>query len=401
MHPNELRKTTLRNQANVVIDRGMAVHFPAPRTFTGEDVVEFHLHGGKAVVAAMLSALSALPDFRHAEPGEFTRRAFLNGKLDLTGAEALSDLIAAETEAQRQFAITNAAGAQRALYDGWRRRLIHARAMIEAELDFADEADVPGSVAAIVWKDMADLAIDIDKHARSYCQAEMIRDGYRVVIIGAPNAGKSSLLNALVRRDAAIVSDEPGTTRDLIDVSMDLGGYKVVITDTAGIRAAPVGTVEAIGIERAIEGARRADLVIHLFDAVVGPDSGADIGQATRLMVANKIDISSKASDISTADFRISAQTGAGLNALLGDIQKRAADAASPADTVLPSRLRHVHLLELAQVHLCRGVYDVSVPLELRAEELRIASIELGRIVGSVDVEDLLDGIFSTFCIGK
>ena len=209
--------------------------------------------------------MTAIPGVRHAEAGEFTRRAFLNGKLDLTETEALADLISAETEAQRRLAVLNAEGAQSKLYSGWRRRLIHARAMIEAELDFADESDVPGSVADIVWADMEKLLGEIREHIGSFHRAEIIRDGFDVVIVGAPNAGKSSLLNALARRDAAIVSDEPGTTRDLVELALDLNGIKVRLTDTAGIREG-AGKVEAIGIERARQRAEAADLVLLLVD---------------------------------------------------------------------------------------------------------------------------------------
>ena len=263
--PRTARYAAFRTPDGATIDSGLILFFPAPHSFTGEDCAEFQVHGGKAVVTALLDTLSAIPGVRHAEAGEFTRRAFLNGKLDLTKTEALADLISAETEAQRRLAVLNAEGAQSLLYSGWRQRLIYARAMIEAELDFADELDVPGSVADIVWADMEKLLGEIREHIGSFHRAEIIRDGYDVVIVGAPNAGKSSLLNALARRDAAIVSDEPGTTRDLVELALDLNGIKVRLTDTAGIREG-AGKVEAIGIGRARQRAEAADLVLLLID---------------------------------------------------------------------------------------------------------------------------------------
>ena len=220
--------------------------FAGPASFTGEDCAEFHLHGGRAVVSAMAEALAEFDGVRPAEAGEFTRRAFLNGKMDLVEAEALADLIAAETEAQRRFALSGAGGIQSALYAGWRKRIVHARAMIEAELDFAEEGDVPGSVSAAVWDDVRRLIAEIEAHLAGFHRAEIIREGFSVVIAGPPNAGKSSLLNALARRDVAIVTEEPGTTRDLVHVALDLRGMKVVVTDTAGIREG-AGRVEAIG----------------------------------------------------------------------------------------------------------------------------------------------------------
>ena len=255
----------IRSADGRLLDHGLTVFFPGPASFTGEDSCELHVHGGRAVIGAILEAVAQIDGFRHAEAGEFSRRAFLNGKIDLTGAEALSDLVSAETEAQRRFALTNASGAQSELYGEWRRRIIHARAMIEAELDFSDQEDVPGSVSERVWADMQALIKAVDDHLATYRRAEIIRDGYKVVILGEPNAGKSSLLNALARRDVAIVTDEPGTTRDLVEVTLDLEGLKTIIVDTAGIRET-AGKVEAIGIARAFEAAETADLILELRD---------------------------------------------------------------------------------------------------------------------------------------
>ncbi|WP_202314572.1 tRNA uridine-5-carboxymethylaminomethyl(34) synthesis GTPase MnmE [Mesorhizobium sp. L-8-10] len=384
-----------------IVDRGLVLLFEGPHSFTGEDCAELHVHGGKAVVAAILAELSGIDGFRHAEAGEFTRRAFLNGKLDLVGAEALADLIGAETEAQRRFAAANAEGQQTALYAGWRKRIIHARAMIEAELDFADESDVPGSVSSEVWAEMAALAKDIDAHLEGYRSAEIIRDGYQVVILGAPNAGKSSLLNALARREVAIVTEEPGTTRDLVEVALDLDGMKVVMVDTAGIREA-AGRVESIGIERALERARRADLVLELIalDDPVAASSG-DMPSG-RLRVGSKSDLGTSGAAVDQGyDFVISVKSGEGLGELLAGIARRAAGATATSGEVLPSRMRHVELLHRCASSLRRAAVQEDLALELRAEELRDAGFSLGKISGAVDVEDLLDTIFSEFCIGK
>ena len=387
--------------AGEAIDTGLILFFAAPASFTGEDVAEFHVHGGKASVAALLDALTSLPDVRHAEAGEFTRRAFLNGKLDLLGAEAMADIISAETEAQRRLAVHNAEGAQADLYAGWRKRLIHARAMIEAELDFADESDVPGSVAESVWADIAALKDELSKHIGGYHRAEIIRDGYDVVIVGAPNAGKSSLLNALAKRDAAIVSDEPGTTRDLVELSLDLDGLKVRLTDTAGIRE-QAGKVEAIGIDRALARARQADLLIHLVD-LSGPGvTEIALPPVETLLVGTKSDLAGEQSGTPMVfDLSLSVKTGEGVEELLEQIRTRAVASAGDSGDVLPSRLRHVALLQQAAELLSTAISGTDLDIELRAEDLRQAAIRIGRISGAVDVEDLLDVIFSEFCIGK
>jgi tRNA modification GTPase len=393
----------LRAPDGGVLDNGLVVFFPGPASFTGEDVAEFHVHGGRAVVARMLEMISGFDGVRHAEPGEFTRRAFLNGKIDLVETEALADLVNAETEAQRRFAIQSAEGVQSELYLGWRRRLIHARAMIEAEIDFADEDDVPGSVSDTVWSDVRLMVGEIDRHIAGFRSAEIIRDGFEVVILGAPNAGKSSLFNALARRDAAIVTDEPGTTRDLLEVTLDLGGLRVRLTDTAGLRDAP-GKVEAIGIEKARAKADRADLLLLLEDAVSPKDIGPLPSTAPLLRVGTKLDLLDEqaAREVSGRyDLGISVLNGTGVEALLAEIGQRAADAAGDVGDVLPSRLRHVELLSDANRHLLRAIDGHATGQELRAEELRLAADRLGRIVGAIDVEDMLDVIFGQFCIGK
>lgn len=398
--PRQARLLEMHDGSGELLDRGLCLFFPAPRSFTGEDCVELHLHGGRAVVASVLEALGSLPGLRPAEAGEFTRRAFLNGKIDLTGAEALSDLIAAETAAQRRFAVSNSGDSHRRLYDGWRRQIIEARAMIEAELDFADESDVPESLTEGVSAGISALRDEVLSHARSYRNAEIIREGLQVVILGAPNAGKSSLLNALARRDVAIVTEEPGTTRDVIEVSMDIGGLKIVLADTAGIREAE-GRVEAIGIERSLVRAREADLLILLED-LADPLSRRFEGVPDKptIKVGSKLDLANAAGIArEDLDCLISAKTGQGLDELLELLRRAGTEYIGRAGDVMPFRKRHVALLKEAAQALARALEEPEP--ELRAESLRIASAALGRIIGDVDVEDLLDMIFSTFCIGK
>ncbi|TPM63905.1 tRNA uridine-5-carboxymethylaminomethyl(34) synthesis GTPase MnmE [Mesorhizobium sp. B2-2-4] len=393
-----LRK--LRAPDGGVLDSGLVIFFPGPGSFTGEDVAEFQVHGGRAVVARLLETIAGFEGVRHAEAGEFTRRAFLNGKVDLVRTEALADLVNAETEAQRRFAVQNAEGAQAELYLSWRRRLIHARAMIEAEIDFADEDDIPGSVSDTVWSDVSAMIGEIERHIAGFRAGEILRDGFEVVILGAPNAGKSSLFNALARRDAAIVTDEPGTTRDLLEIVLDLEGLRVRLTDTAGLRDA-AGKVEAIGIEKARAKAHGADLLLILEDmADPYPVALQREGIAT-LRVGTKLDLVHGQAAAGGYDRAISTKDGTGVAELLTEIARLAAAQVGEAGDILPSRLRHVELLGEANRFLLRAAESPDAGQELRAEDLRLAADRLGRIVGAVDVEDMLDVIFSQFCIGK
>lgn len=382
-----------------MLDSGLTLFFPGPHSFTGEDMVEFQVHGGRAVVAAMLDAITGFEGVRHAEPGEFTRRAFLNGKVDLLKAEALSDLVTAETEAQRRFALSNS-DKQSALYADWRRRLIFARAMIEAEMDFSDESDVPGAIGSTIWAEVDQMSDEIADHMAGYHKAEIIRDGYDVVIVGAPNAGKSSLLNALAKRDAAIVTDEPGTTRDLVEVMLDLNGLKVRVTDTAGIREA-AGKVEQIGIEKARARARQADLILHLVD-VNDPQSISGLEtDCLRLEIGTKSDLCGSRSRLEGYDHILSNVSGSGLNELLSKLERLAAMATGGSSDILPSRLRHIELLRSTGDFMAAALAAPEDATEIRAEYLRLAADRLGRISGAIDTEDLLDVIFSQFCIGK
>jgi tRNA modification GTPase len=311
----------IRNKDGLQLDRGLVLFFPSPHSFTGEDVAEFHIHGSRATVGAVLTALGEIKGFRLAEPGEFTRQAFENGKLDLTEVEGLSDLIRAETESQRRQALLQADGGLRKLYEGWARRLTHARAMIEAELDFADEDDVPGSVSEQVWADMGMLVSEIRRHLNQASAAEIVREGFRIALIGPPNAGKSSLLNYLAKRDVAIVSDIPGTTRDVVEVRLDIGGYLVVLQDTAGLRES-ADQIEIEGMRRSLLVAEDADLVLELCEADGSPgDRGS--GRDNAVDVVTKIDKLDHADRSNKKALGVSTVTGVGIDDLLALIAEK------------------------------------------------------------------------------
>lgn len=384
------------------LDDALVLRFTGPASFTGEDVVELHLHGGRAVVTGVIEALATLPGLRLAEPGEFTRRAFENGKLDLTEAEAVADLIDAETTAQRRQALRQMEGALGKLYDGWRERLTRALAHIEADIDFAED-DLPGGVVDAVRPVITGLADEIATHLNDGGRGERLREGLHIAIVGAPNAGKSSLLNALARRDAAIVSARAGTTRDIIEVHLDLGGYPVVLADTAGLREAAADEVEEEGIRRARDRAARADVKVAVFDATTLPDlDAATLGliDTDTVVVFNKTDLAT-AGDLrpDLSPILVSAHTGAGLKALEEALTAFSADRLAIGSAPSLTRARHRAALTECRESLLRAL-DAPLP-ELAAEDVRLASRALGRITGRVDVEDLLDVIFRDFCIGK
>ena len=389
------------------LDRALVLWFPAPASFTGEDVAEIHCHGGRAVVDGLLAALGRLPGLRTAEPGEFSRRAFVNGKLDLTAAEGLADLVAAETAAQARQALRQLDGALGALYEGWRERLVRALAFVEAALDFADE-DLPAGAEARARADAAAVAREIAAHLDDGGRGERLRAGAEVAVVGPPNAGKSSLVNRLARRDAAIVNAAPGTTRDAIEVRLDLGGVPATVVDTAGLRAA-VDPVEREGVRRAEARARRADRVLAVFDAAEWPD--ADTGAvrclaAGGIVVWNKRDLldaqaaaalPERAGDWPAA--AISCLTGEGIDRLAALLaEDLGADGAAGAAPPL-TRARHRAALEGCAAALAR--FAAATEAELAAEDLRAAARALGRVTGRADVEDVLDAVFSSFCIGK
>lgn len=378
-----------------VIDTGLVAFFEGPRSFTGEDAAEFHIHGGRAIVEALLKVMGSFDGLRPAEGGDFTKRAFLNGKMDLVQAEAIADLIDAETQAQRRMAMRASEGHVSRQYEGWRRMLLHAQALIVAGLDFNDEGDVPDSVAERLVDDISQVRLELEDHLASYRQAEMIRDGYQVVIVGPPNAGKSSLLNALAGRDVAIVTDEPGTTRDLVEVALDLGGLKVVLTDTAGLREG-AGQVEQIGIERALGRAENADLVIELV-----PPGGCEkrFGRTwpQLIVVRSKSDLGVAGDPPGIA---VSTIAGTGIDRLVEEVRARANAAISVGGDSGPQRMRHRLALQRCAAALARAEVP-GLALELAAEELRSAATELGRITGRIEVEEILGEVFSSFCIGK
>lgn len=391
------------------IDRGLVLWFPGPESFTGEDSGEFQVHGSRAVVDALLGILRSLPGLRIAEAGEFTYRAFLNGKMDLTAVEGLADLIAAETEAQRRQALRQGEGRLGSLYDSWRKDIVHARAMIEAELDFADEEDVPGGASDRIWPELKRLECDIRDHCAQSTRAQTIRSGLSVVLQGRPNAGKSSLLNALSRREAAIVSDEAGTTRDVVTVNMNLGGYLFSVSDTAGIREAG-SLVEVEGVKRAVAAGRAADLILWLKDGVESGLDGLAHGngdpEETTVpvwMLMSKSDLidSERKQPMSDEGLYVSAKNGEGLNSLENRLIAFAQSQCGTGMDDLSTRTRHFQELEATVGALATAIGNVEDPIEMRAEELRKASDSLGRLTGRIDVEELLGVIFSEFCVGK
>jgi tRNA modification GTPase len=448
-----------------IIDEGLALWFPAPRSETGEDIVELQLHGGRAVIAATLSALGRIEGLRPAEAGEFTRRAFENGKLDLTAVEGLADLVSAETEGQRRQAFRQMKGALGGRAEHWRAQLIQALALVEARIDFSDEADVPEDLVAPALAIARTLAGEIAAALADGGRGERLREGLVVAIAGPPNAGKSTLLNRLARREAAIVSPYAGTTRDVIEVHLDLGGLPVTLLDTAGIRETE-DPIELEGVRRARDRAAAADLVLWVVDANEeggkGLSGAGASGMSPVWVVRNKIDLMDEAlrrneSELTDRDrnegmlrfnnrlgnmvnqtltqrnegalrtsslkseveadpfhtseskftiddlkFNISAANGQGFDRLLADLTAYAERFLAGAESALVTRERHRHALGVTLAALRRALSgDLAGREDLLAEELRIAAQALGRLTGRVDVEDILDVIFRDFCIGK
>jgi tRNA modification GTPase len=396
------RKAALRTISGVdgeVLDQGLVLYFKGPASFTGEDCAEVQVHGGRAVVAAILEFLSQLPGTRHAEAGEFARRAFENGKMDLVEAEGLADLIQAETAAQRRLARYLADGHLSRRYQQWMGTLSRCRALIEAELDFADEGDVPGSVSEQVWKDVDLLGAEM-RRALSDHVSELVHEGFRVAIAGPPNVGKSSLLNWIAKRDVSIVTDIAGTTRDVLSVDVDLGGMKVVFFDTAGLRDTE-DPVERIGIERARGAMASADLVVFLRDASRAMDTGLDVDalDAEKVMLVwSKTDLAQPPGPEQNG---ISTQTGFGVDSLLKQIEAKATGAIQAGTFLTPLLSRHRNHVASALDHIHSALSQEGAVLELRAESLRLASEDLGRLTGRVSADQLLGLVFSQFCIGK
>ena len=407
--PRQACLRAFRSPSGAVIDRGLLLWFPGPKSFTGEDLAELQVHGGRAVVQGLLDALAAQRGCRIALAGEFTRRAFEAGKLDLAEVEGLADLIAAETEAQRTQALRQADGNLSRQVDLWAQSLTRALAHVEAEIEFPDEAideDIDPQIKNIV----AEAEREIEAALADRGVGERLREGFSAVLLGAPNVGKSSLMNRLAARDVAIVSEEAGTTRDVIEVSLDLGGYPLTLADTAGLRSAAeaesVGAVEREGMRRSLARAESADLTIEVRDATEDMEAvqtAIGRGDSSRLIVLNKSDLlSTESACLCQADgaIAVSAKTGAGLDRLVDALKDRLRDLSdSGRSSPLITRSRHRQALDDCRAALARGQRAASP--ELLAEDLRLALRGLGRIVGRVDVEDVLDVVFRDFCIGK
>lgn len=387
-----------------LLDKCLLLYFKAPFSFTGEDIVELQIHGSRAVISGVISSLAQIPGFRLAEPGEFSKRAFYNGKMDLTQAEGLADLIDAETAEQQKYAMRQMEGGLKNLYEGWRDELLTVMAHLEAYIDFPDE-DIPQDTVFKLENNVFKLCEAISAHLSGDKIGERLREGFRVVIVGPPNAGKSSLLNAVVNREAAIVSNIAGTTRDAVDVHLDLKGYPVMFTDTAGLREVE-DAIEKRGIEIAYHKIAEADLVICLFDASQDTVHLFDNLQKTisdkMLLVANKADKLS-AEQIDELKRRncliIAAKQRQGLDLLLAEITKQIENKFTANSDVLITRARYREALQETLETLRQ--FSLDKEIELAAEDIRLAARGLGKITGRIEVDDILDKIFGSFCIGK
>ena len=395
-------RVLLRDTTGQPLDDAVVLWFPGPASATGEDVAEFHVHGGRAVLASILAALAGLEDMRAAEPGEFTRRGFENGKLDLTEAEGLDDLIHADTDRQRLHALRLLKGLLGDRARDWRVRIIEASALIEAGIDFSDEGDVPADLIGPARRKIQTLLREIKEVLAAQGQGERLRDGLVVAIAGPPNVGKSTLMNQLARREVAIVSPHAGTTRDVIEIALDLDGYPVTVIDTAGIRETD-DPVELEGVRRARARAAEADLVLWLAerpDQEIAPQGVTPVWQ-----VRNKIDLDVVGRPVAEPSdevrFEISASCGEGLPELIAAMVGFAGQYFGAGESGLIGRTRQRQLLQETVVSLGRSLEVVDQGEELAAEELRIAAHALGRLLGRVDVEDILDVIFREFCVGK
>jgi tRNA modification GTPase len=413
--PRLATRVLLRDLDDQPIDDSVVLWFPRPASATGEDVAEFHVHGGRAVLAALFATLSSFENVRAAEPGEFTRRAFENGKIDLTEAEALDDLIHADTERQRRQALRQLKGVLGDKVRNWRARIIEASALIEAAIDFSDEGDVPEELIAPALARVQSLLEEIKEVLDAQGRSERLREGLVVAISGPPNVGKSTLMNYLARREVAIVSPHAGTTRDVIEVQLDLDGYPVTLIDTAGIRQTD-DPVELEGVRRARMRAAEADLVLWMTDpehqhSTIAKDSRA--ADASVWVIRNKIDLDEgsriipnesaiePAAEGSSTEFRISASRGEGIPELITALVSFARDYFGSGEGALIGRERQRNLLQQSSNALQRCISAAGEGEELAAEELRAGSYFLGRLLGRIDVEDVLDAIFREFCIGK
>ncbi len=383
-----------------LLDKGLGIYFQAPNSFTGEDVVELHIHGGVAVIDSVIKACLSCEGVRMAEPGEFSKRAFLNGRIDLTEAEGIADLVAAETSLQAQQALMQMRGGLRDLYHNWAEELTRSLAYIEADIDFSDE-EIPESLSIKMRPILQKTLDSIQNHLNDNRIGERLRDGVTVAIIGAPNAGKSSFINMLAQRDVAIVTDIPGTTRDVLEVHLNIAGYPVTLLDTAGLREVS-DTVEQEGINRARKHAKEADLRIALFaaDQELDPETFGFVDKKT-IPLVSKADLEKEKNSAYAEYLRISTKEGTGIDLFLNHLEERLKTIFNVSrETIYLSRNRHRTALQESADHLARALNPAQPP-ELIAEDVRLAVRALGRITGRVDVEDLLDVIFRDFCIGK
>lgn len=395
------RRASLRRisnpQSGELLDQGVIVFFPGPGSVTGEDVAELHVHGGPAVVAAVLGALRGLPGLRPAEAGEFTLRAFRNGRLDLVQAEGLADLLTAETELQRRQATKQTGGVASSIYAGWREELVGLLARVEAAVDFIDEEDVARATLADIRPRSEALADLMSAALARWRHGEMLRQGVHVVLLGLPNTGKSSLLNALAQREVAIVSEIAGTTRDVIEVRLDLGGVPVILSDTAGLRPSSGDAIERIGMERAQAAAGQADIIVWVSAPDIAQSTTVFPGVRPDLLVWNKADLA----PVQDGYVGCSTRDDRGQDAVIRSLTGLAAARCGDGDQAIVVRQRQAHALEDSIRWLNESTRHGTDELELVAEDLRRAAQALGRLTGAIDVEDLLDAIFSRFCIGK
>ncbi len=398
LKPRRATLVSLVSDDGKLIDSGLAVFMPGPTSYTGEDTLELSLHGGRIIAELALKSIMSA-GARLAEPGEFTRRAFEAGKLDLTRAEAVADLIDAESEAQLAQALKQMDGALEALYSGWRVDLTETLALLEASIDFPDEEDAPERVDAPVRKKLETLKTALNHALAEGNITERIRDGFKVAILGKPNAGKSTLLNQLAKREAAIVTDIPGTTRDVVEVRLNLGGYLVWVSDTAGLRETE-DLVEAEGVRRALKAGEEADVRIWIHDAREAVQS--DRVKPGDLVVSNKSDLVDL-KDVSRETLLISAKAGAGIDLIEAAIVERLGSLTRNVTAPIITRARHRQGIERALIHLEAAFENLSnsVGAEFVSEEVRRASRELGTLTGNVDPESVLGAVFSSFCIGK
>ncbi len=392
---------SIKNQQGQKLDEALVLYFKAPNSFTGEDIVELQTHGSRAVINSVLSALSEIDDFRYALAGEFSKRAFYNHKMDLTQAEGLADLIDAETSEQQKFAIRQMEGSLRNLYEDWREQLLQVLAHLEAYIDFPDE-ELPQDVVENLENSVFKIKNAILQHLNSSQSGESMRDGFRVVILGAPNSGKSSLINTLTAREAVIVSDIAGTTRDAVDIHMDINGYPVIFTDTAGLRET-AEEIEQKGIAIAYDKAQDGDLIISLFDASTNtPQQFENIAKSKIIVVANKIDklTSNQIEQLQQQGIiTISAKQKTGIDVLLNTIAENIKNRVASGSGLLITRHRYREALKNTVNYL--NNFNFAKEIELSAEDIRLASRELGKITGFIEVDEILDKIFGSFCIGK